>query len=269
MRRFGVLPGFGPTLGFVVTYLGLLVLIPLTALVVTAAGMEPHRLWRLFTDPRVLSAFRLSFGVAFCAAAVNAVFGTLVAWVLVRHPLALRGLVDALVDLPFALPTAVAGITLTSALLRDGVIGRLLGVQLAFTPVGIGLALMFVGLPFVVRSVQPAIEELRPEVEQSAQLLGATPFHTFRRVIFPRLVPSIATGFAIAFARGIGEYGSVVFVSGNMPFKTEIVPLLIVSRLEQYDMEAAAAIACGLLLISFLTLLSVNIFARHAAVGGH
>jgi sulfate transport system permease protein len=262
MSRRGVLPGFGLTLGYTVAYLGLLVLIPLAALVLKAAGIGTDRLLQMLHDPRVIAAFRLSFTAALTAATLNAVFGTLLAWVLVRHPLPLRSLVDSLIDLPFALPTAVAGIALTALLVADGPIGRLLGTQLAFTPTGIVIALSFIGLPFVVRSVQPAIEDIAVETEEAAEILGASGLQTFFFVILPRLLPSIVTGFAVAFARGLGEYGSIVFISGNMPMKTEIVPLLIVVRLEQYDYVGAAAIATVLLALSFVTLLSINVLQR-------
>lgn len=261
-----VLPGFGLTLGYTLSYLSLIVLIPLSALLVRATGMGFEKWCSLLTDARVLSAFRLSFESATIAAAVNVVMGTLIAWVLVRHPLPFRSLVDALVDLPFALPTAVAGIALTALTSDDGVLTRLLGTRLAFTQGGIVFALAFIGLPFVVRSVQPAIESIPEHLEEAAEVLGATRRQTLVRVLLPRLWPSMLAGFAVAFARGLGEYGSVVFISGNMPNRTEIVPLLIVSRLEQYDYAAAAAIATILLTLSFATLFAVNYWQRRLTV---
>ncbi|HOK95328.1 MAG TPA: sulfate ABC transporter permease subunit CysT [Anaerohalosphaeraceae bacterium] len=260
-----VLPGFGLTLGYSALYLCLIVLIPLSALVISAVRMEPHQLWAAMTSPRVLASYRLSFTTSFAAAAVNAVFGLLTAWVLVRYRFPGRKLFDAMVDLPFALPTAVAGITLTTLYAPTGWIGRLLeplGIQAAFTPLGIVIAMTFVGLPFVVRTVQPVLEDIGKELEEAAASLGATPFQTFRRVIFPELLPSLLTGFALAFARAIGEYGSVVFISGNMPMKTEIAPLLIITKLEQYDYEGAIAIAAGMLLLSFVLLLTINLMQR-------
>jgi sulfate transport system permease protein len=256
-----VLPGFGLTLGFTLTYLGLLVLIPLTGLFVRSASMSFGELLAAIGSPRALASYRLSFGASFAAASVNAVFGLILAWVLVRYRFPGRSLVDALVDLPFALPTAVAGITLTTLLAKNGWIGSRfepLGIEIAYTPLGVTIALAFIGLPFVVRSVQPVLEDLEPELEEAAASLGASRWHTFRRVLFPTLWPALATGFALAFARSVGEYGSVVFISGNMPMKTEIAPLLIVTQLEQWDYAAATAIAATLLVISFALLLAIN-----------
>jgi sulfate transport system permease protein len=260
-HRRSVLPGFGPTLGFTLLYLSLIVLIPLGALVWKTTTLGWEEFVAAVTSPRVLAAYRLSFGTALAAAAVNAAFGLVVAWVLVRYRFPGRALADALVDLPFALPTAVAGITLTALLAKNGWLGsRLepLGVQVAYTPLGITVALIFIGLPFVVRSVQPVLQDLDAELEEAAASLGATRWQTFRRVLLPAIAPALLTGFAMAFARGVGEYGSVVFISGNMPMKTEIAPLLIVTRLEQYEYAAATAIALVMLLASLAMLLAIN-----------
>jgi len=260
-RRRSALPGFGPALGFTLFYLSLIVLIPLAALGIKTASFGWDALWTTVTSPRVLASYRVSFGTAFAAACTNAVLGLLVAWVLVRYRFPGRALADALVDLPFALPTAVAGITLTTLLAKNGWVGRYLeplGIQVAFTPLGITIALIFIGLPFVVRSVQPVLEDLEVELEEAAAILGANRWQTFRRVLFPALTPAVLTGFALAFARGVGEYGSVVFISGNMPMKTEIAPLLIVTRLEQYDYAGATAIAVAMLVVSLLMLVAIN-----------
>ena len=258
--RRSVIPGFGPTLGFTLFYLGLIVLIPLSGLFLRAAvGWDEF--WAAAASPRVLASYRLSFGTALAGALVNAVFGFVVAWVLVRYRFPGRRFVDALVDLPFALPTAVAGITLTTLYAKNGWIGRQLeplGVEVAYTPLGIALALSFIGLPFVVRTLQPVLQDLDAEVEEAAASLGANRAQTFTRVLFPTLWPALTTGFALAFARGVGEYGSVVFISGNMPMRTEIAPLLIITRLEQYDYAGATAIAVTLLATSFLLLLAIN-----------
>jgi sulfate transport system permease protein len=260
-RRRSVLPGFGLTLGFTLTYLSLLVLIPLAGLFVKSASLSLDELLAAVGSPRALASYRLSFGASFAAAAVNALFGLIVAWVLVRYRFPGRGIVDALVDLPFALPTAVAGITLTTLLAKNGWLGSLLvplGIEVAYTPLGVTVALAFIGLPFVVRTVQPVLQDLEPELEEAAASLGASRWHTFRRVLFPTLWPALATGFALAFARSVGEYGSVVFISGNMPMRTEIAPLLIVTQLEQWDYAAATAIAATLLMTSFGLLLGIN-----------
>jgi sulfate transport system permease protein len=259
--RRSVLPGFGPTLGFTLLYLSLIVLIPLGALVWKSSTLGWAEFAAAVTSPRVLAAYRLSFGAALAAAGVNAGFGLVVAWVLVRYRFPGRALADALVDLPFALPTAVAGITLTALLAKHGWIGsRLepLGIQVAYTPLGITVALIFIGLPFVVRAVQPVLQDLDAEFEEAAASLGASRWQTFRRVLLPTILPALTTGFALAFARGVGEYGSVVFISGNMPMKTEIAPLLIVTRLEQYEYAAATAMALVMLLVSLALLLAVN-----------
>lgn len=265
LQRRGVLPGFGLSLGYTVLYLCGLVLLPLTALAVKAGGLGLEEFWRVATEERALAAYRLSFGTSLLAACVNAVFGVLVAWVLVRYSFPGRRLADALVDLPFALPTAVAGIALTAVYAKTGWLGAplsALGVNVAFTPLGILIALIFIGIPFVVRTVQPVLEELDPSIEEAAAVLGASRWQTFRRVILPGLLPAVLTGFALSFARGIGEYGSVVFIAGNMPLKTEIAPLLIVTKLEQYEYAAATAIACVMLAVSFGTLFAINALQR-------
>jgi sulfate transport system permease protein len=261
----GVLPGFGLSLGYTLFYVGLLVILPLSAMVIKASSLGPSELWAKVTDERALAAYRLSFGSALAGSLLNAVFGVLVAWVLVRYRFPGRGLVDALVDLPFALPTAVAGIALTTVYAEHGVIGEQLakiGIKVAFTPLGVTMALTFIGIPFVVRTVQPVLEEIDPDVEEAAAVLGATRLQTFRRVIFPSILPATLTGFALAFARALGEYGSVVFISGNMPMRTEITPLLIVTKLEQYDYAGATAIAAVMLAASFGLLLLVNLLER-------
>ncbi|EPX61434.1 Sulfate transport system permease protein CysT [Cystobacter fuscus DSM 2262] len=263
--RRRVLPGFGLTLGLSWFYLGLIVLIPLSALFLKTFSLTWEQFWATVASPRVLAAYRLSFGAAFFAALVNTVFGLLVAWVLVRYRFPGRALVDALVDLPFALPTAVAGLTLTTLYSHNGWYGRYLeawGIKVAFTPLGVGVALTFIGLPFVVRTVQPVLEELDADVEEAAATLGASPWRTFTHVLLPAIFPALLSGFTLAFARAIGEYGSVVFISGNMPLKTEIAPLLIITRLEQYDYAGATAIAGVMLLVSFALLLVVNLLQR-------
>jgi sulfate transport system permease protein len=272
-RPHSVLPGFGLTLGFSLFYLSLVVLIPLAALGLKAASFGWASLWTATTSPRALASFRLSFGTAAAGALVNAVFGLIVAWVLVRYRFPGRRLVDALVDLPFALPTAVAGIALTSLYAETGWLGRplsALGVKVAFTPLGIALALTFIGLPFVVRTLQPVIESLDPEVEEAAASLGAGRAATLLRVVLPAIAPAWLTGVALAFARALGEYGSVVFIAGNMPMKTEIAPLVIMTKLEQYDYAGATAIAVAMLAASFVILGGVNLLqswaARRAAV---
>jgi len=248
-------------MGFTLLYLSFIVLIPLSAVALKATSGGWAHLWETITDDRVLASFRISLGASFAAAAVNVVFGFLVAWVLTRYTFPGKRFVDGLIDLPFALPTAVAGISLTAIYSQNGWIGRWLepiGIKVAFTPLGITTALIFIGLPFVVRTVQPIIAELEKEIEEAAVSLGAKRWLTFRKVLFPELLPPLITGFALAFSRSIGEYGSVVFISGNMPMKTEIVPLLIMTKLEQYDYSGAAAIALLMLVISFLLLLVIN-----------
>jgi sulfate/thiosulfate transport system permease protein len=262
LKHRRVLPGFGLTLGFTLLYLSLIVLIPLSTLALKTASMGWGPFWATVTSPRVLASYRLTFGASLVAATVNAVFGLIVAWVLVRYRFPGQRLVDALVDLPFALPTAVAGIALTSLYAPNGWLGRPLqeafGVKVAFTPLGIVMALTFIGLPFVVRTLQPVIEDLDVEVEEASASLGAGRRQTFARVILPALLPAWITGFALAFARALGEYGSVVFIAGNMPMKTEITSLLIITKLEQYDYAGATAIAVVMLTASFLLLGAIN-----------
>ena len=257
----GILPGFGLTMGITVFYLCLVVLIPLSTLFVKTGTLGWGEFWAVVTTPRAMASYRLSFGASFLGAAVNAVFGLLVAWVLVRYTFPGKKIVDALVDLPFALPTAVAGITLTNLYAETGWIGRHLvplGIPVAFTPLGVLVALTFIGLPFVVRTVQPVLEDLDPQVEEAAVSLGATRWQTFRQVILPSVLPAVLTGFAMAFARALGEYGSVVFISGNLPMRTEIAPRLIVQKLDQHDVPGATAIAVVLLAASFVLLLAIN-----------
>ncbi|WP_212981157.1 sulfate ABC transporter permease subunit CysT [Paenibacillus azoreducens] len=263
--RSRVLPGFGLTLGYSVAYLSLVVLLPLSALLINSTGLDWAKFWQVATDPRVLASYRISFTTSAAAALVDTVLGLLLAWVLVRYEFPGRKLCDALIDLPFALPTAVAGVSLTALYAPNGWVGSLLeplGIKIAFSQQGITLALMFIGLPFVVRTLQPVLQDAERDAEEASATLGAGRFRTFRSVILPGLVPPLLTGFALAFARGIGEYGSVVFISGNMPMKTEIAPLLIMSKLEQYDYAGAAAVALLLLLISFLMLLVINSLQR-------
>ncbi|SRR5579862_1030081 len=268
MRKKEVLPGFGLSLGYTIFYLSLIVLLPLSAAFFKAGELTWPRFLAAVTSPRVLASFRLSFGAALGAALLNAVFGLLVAWVLVRYRFFGKRLVDALVDLPFALPTSVAGIALTAVYARNGWIGRLLephGIKVAFTPLGVMVALTFIGLPFVVRTVQPILEDLDADFERAAATLGASRWQTFVRVIFPEIAPALLTGFALAFARGLGEYGSVVFISGNMPMRTEIIPLLIITKLEQYDYRGATAIAVAMLAASLALLLLINTLQRWTA----
>lgn len=260
-RQHSVLPGFGLTLGYTVLYLSIIVLIPLSALFVRTASMPLDKFWHAVSEPRVMASYRLTFGTSLIGALVNVLFGFCVAWSLVRYRFPGRRLIDALVDLPFALPTAVSGIALTAIYAKNGWIGQYLaqiGVKSAFSPLGVTIAMTFIGLPFVVRTLQPAIEELDGESEEAAASLGATRWQTFWRVTFPGLLPAVLTGFALAFARAVGEYGSVVFISGNMPLKTEITSLLIITKLEQYDYAGATAIAVVMLLASFLILLAIN-----------
>lgn len=264
-KRNTIIPGFGLTMGFVLTYLGLVVLIPLSTLFLRTASLSWADIWTTVTSPRALAAYRLSFGASAMAASINTVFGVLVAWVLVRYYFPGKGLVDAVVDLPFALPTAVAGISLTSIYATNGWVGRFfapLGIKIAYTPIGVTIALTFIGLPFVVRTLQPVLRDLDPELEEAAASLGATRWQTFARVLAPPLLPACLTGFALAFARALGEYGSVVFISGNMPMRTEIAPLLIMTKLEEYDYAGATALAASMLTISFVLLLSINLLQR-------
>ncbi|WP_375457474.1 sulfate ABC transporter permease subunit CysT [uncultured Methylobacterium sp.] len=261
-RKPSVLPGFGLTFGYALTCLGLVVLLPLAALVAKASGLGLSGIWHVATDPRVASALRISFGVSLLSALTASVFGFLVAWVLTRYRFPGSRLVDAAVDLPFALPTAVAGIALASLYAPNGLVGAQLaklGIQVAYTPVGIFIAMVFIGLPFAVRTVQPLISEIDREVEEASATLGATRFGTLTRVVLPPLIPAVLTGFALAFARGVGEYGSIIFIAGNLPYVSEIAPLLIVIKLAEFDYGGAAAIATIMLGISFLTLLAINL----------
>jgi sulfate transport system permease protein len=261
----GVIPGFGLTLGYSLLYLSLIVLIPLSALFLRMATLSWWQIWLAISEPRVVASIRLTFGAALIAAALNAAFGFIVAWSLVRYRFPGRRFLDGLIDLPLALPTAVSGIALTAIFAKTGWLGRFLdplGIQTAFSPLGIVIALTFIGLPFVVRTLQPALEDLDAEMEEAARTLGATRSQTFLRVIVPSVLPALLTGFALAFARGLGEYGSVVFISGNMPLKTEITSLLIITKLEQYDYAGAATIATVMLLASLFVLLSIHLIQR-------
>ena len=262
LRKRSVMPGFNLTMGYSLLYLCLIVIIPLAAAFIKTSSLTWEQFWTTVTSPRVLASYRLTFGASLLAALLNLFFGLLVAWVLVRYQFFGKRVVDALVDLPFALPTAVAGIALTAIYSTHGWIGQLLaplGISVAFTPLGVFVALTFIGLPFVVRTVQPVLEDLEAELEEAAASSGANRGQTFRRVILPMLWPALLTGFALAFARALGEYGSVVFISGNRPMKTEITPFLIISKLEQYDYAGATALAVVMLVISFLMLLSINV----------
>ncbi len=262
-REKSVLPGFGLGLGVTITYLSLIVLLPLSSLILKTSTLTWADFITTVTNPRVLASYRLTFEASAVAASINAVFGLLLAWVLVRYPFPGRRIIDALVDLPFALPTAVAGISLTAIYSSNGWFGSILekwGIKVAFTPLGIMIALTFIGLPFVVRTLQPVLEDLEPEMEEAAASLGASRWKTFTSVIFPNLLSPLITGFSLAFARALGEYGSVVFISGNMPMKTEITPLLIITKLEQYDYAGATAIALVTLTISFILLFTINSF---------
>jgi len=261
-KRRSALPGFGLTMGFTLLYLSLIVLIPLSMLFLRATTLTWQQFLRTVTSPRALAAYKLSFGASFAGALTNVGFGLLVAWVLVRYRFPGRALVDAMVDLPFALPTAVAGIALTATYSSTGCIGQWLarmGIKAAFTPLGVVIALTFIGLPFVVRTVEPVLQDLDIEVEEAAVVLGASRWQVFRRVIFPCVLPALITGFAMAFARALGEYGSVVFISGNAPLRTEIAPLLIMTKLEEFDYAGATAIAVVMLVASFMLLLLINL----------
>lgn len=271
-KQYSILPGFNLALGFTLLYLSLIVLIPLSAAFIRTAELSWSEFWTVVTTPRVVASYRLTFGASFAAAIVNAAFGLLVAWVLVRYHFPGKKLVDALVDLPFALPTAVAGIALTALYAGNGWIGQFLeplGIKVAFTPIGIFVALTFIGLPFVVRTVQPVLEDIESELEEAAATLGANRWQTFTRVIFPAIFPALMTGFALAFARAIGEYGSVIFIAGNMPMISEITPLLIITKLEQYDYAGATALSVVMLVISFILLLIINLlqwWSRHRSI---
>jgi len=272
-----VLPGFGLSLGCTLVYLSLLILLPLAGLLMTASSLSLAQFWDIASGERALASYRVTFGASLLAASINAVFGLIVAWVLVRYSFPGKRLVDSLVDLPFALPTSVAGITLATLYAGNGWIGRQLepfGIKVAFTPLGIVVALTFISLPFVVRTLQPVLEDIEPEIEEAAATLGASRLQTFRRVLLPAIVPALLTGFTLAFSRAIGEYGSVIFIAGNMPLISEITPLLIISKLEQYDVIGAAALACVMLIISFVLLLAANALQwwtanRDSSRGGH
>ncbi|MDR3055777.1 MAG: sulfate ABC transporter permease subunit CysT [Zoogloeaceae bacterium] len=261
-RQHNVLPGFNLALGYTLVYLSLVVLIPLAAVFIKASSLSVEDFWNVVSAPRVVASYKVSFGLSLVAAAINSVFGVLLAWSLVRYSFPGRKLVDALVDLPFALPTAVAGIALTAIYAKNGWVGQFLeeqiGFQVAYTPWGILVALIFIGLPFVVRTVQPILEDLDTEIEEAAASLGANRAQTIRRVVLPILLPALLTGFALAFARAVGEYGSVIFIAGNMPFISEITPLMIITKLEQYDYVGATAIAAVMLVFSFILLLIIN-----------
>ena len=260
-KRYSVLPGFGLTLGCALLYLSLIVLIPLSSLFFKTASLGWEQFWSVVTSERVVASYKLTFGASLAGAFVNVVFGFVVAWSLVRYDFPGRRVVDALVDLPFALPTAVSGIALTAIYSANGWIGQYLeplGIKAAFSPLGVAIALTFIGLPFVVRTLQPALQDLQPEVEEAAASLGASRWQTFRRIVLPTLLPAVVTGGSLAFARALGEYGSVVFISGNMPMKTEITSLLIITKLEQYDYAGATAIAVAMLVVSFALLFLIN-----------
>lgn len=268
LQRSQVLPGFGLSLGFTLAYVSFIVLIPLSAVFIKSFGIGWDGLWEILTSERILKSLQLSFSAALIAATVNVIFGLLLAWCLVRYSFPGKRIVDALVDLPFALPTAVAGIALTSLYAKNGWIGQYLeplGIHVAYTPLGITLALIFIGLPFVVRTVQPVLSDIETELEEAASALGANRWQTISKVILPILFPALLTGFALAFARGVGEYGSVIFIAGNMPYKTEIAPLMIISRLEEYDYAGATTIAAVMLVLSFAVLLLINLVQAWAS----
>jgi sulfate transport system permease protein len=261
IKKNMIFPGFNLSLGYTIVYLSLIVLIPLSAVVIKSLSLTPEVFWQTVTSPRVLASYRLSFGTAFVAGLINAVFGLILAWVLVRYQFYGKRIVDALVDLPFALPTAVTGIALTALYSKNGWVGQYLeplGIKVAFTPLGILIALIFIGLPFVVRTVQPILEDLETELEEAASSLGANRLQIFTKIVFPILLPAVLTGFALAFARAVGEYGSVVFIAGNIPMVSEITPLIIITKLEQYDYAGATAIALTMLIISLILLLVIN-----------
>jgi sulfate transport system permease protein len=265
LKRRSILPGFGLSLGFTVFYLCLIVLIPLSAVFIKTSTLTWHQFWRVVLSPRAMASYRLSFGASLIGATINMFFGVLVAWVLVRYDFPLKRLFDSLIDLPFALPTAVAGIALTTIYAPNGWLGRplaALGIHAAYTRLGVAIALTFIGLPFVVRTVQPVLEDLDKELEEAAASLGARRWQTFVRVVLPTILPAALTGFAMAFARAVGEYGSVIFIAGNMPMRTEITPLLIITKLQEYDYTGATAIAVAMLIVSFALLLPINILQR-------
>ena len=271
LKQRSILPGFGLTLGYTVLYLSLVVLIPLSALFIRASQLSWPEFWAIVSEPRAVASYKLTLWTSLAAAGVNAVLGFVVTWTLVRYRFPGRRIIDALIDLPFALPTAISGIALTAVYAPNGWIGRFLaplGIQAAFTPLGITIAMMFIGLPFVVRTLQPALEDLEAETEEAAASLGASRFQTFRRVILPAILPALLTGFSLAFARALGEYGSVIFIAGNMPMKTEIASLLIVTKLEQFDYAGATAVASVMLAASFVMLLAINLLQRWTARRG-
>ena len=261
-RSFSVLPGFGLSLGYTLVYLSLIVLLPMSVIFISASKLGWSGFWDVVTDPRVVASYKLSFGTSLVAALINAVFGLALAWSLVRYTFPGKRIVDALVDLPFALPTAVAGIALTALYARNGWIGQFvegeLGIKVAYSPLGILVALVFIGVPFVVRTVQPVLEDMETELEEAAASLGARRWQTFRHVVLPVVLPALLTGFALAFARAVGEYGSVIFIAGNMPMVSEITPLIIITKLEQFDYVGATAVAAIMLVVSFLLLLAIN-----------
>ncbi len=261
IKKNMIFPGFNLSLGYTIVYLSLIVLIPLSAVVIKSLSLTPEVFWNTVTSPRVLASYRLSFGAALIAGSINAVFGLILAWVLVRYQFFGKRIVDALIDLPFALPTAVTGIALTALYSKNGWVGQYLeplGIKVAFTPLGVLIALIFIGLPFVVRTVQPILEDLETELEEAASSLGANRLQIFQKIVFPILLPALLTGFALAFARAVGEYGSVVFIAGNIPMVSEITPLIIITKLEQYDYAGATAIALTMLIISLILLLVIN-----------
>ena len=267
-KNFSVLPGFGPSLGYTLVYLSLIVLIPIAAVILKTLEMDWASFWSTVSSPRIVATYKLSFGAALLAAAINSVFGLVLAWALVRYSFPGKKIVDALIDLPFALPTAVAGIALTAIYAPNGWLGRLLeplGIKIAFTPVGVLIALVFIGLPFIVRTVQPILEDIEIELEEAAASLGANRGQTFWYVVLPMLWPALLTGFALAFARGVGEYGSVIFIAGNIPMVSEITPLMIITKLEQYDVNGATAIAVVMLVFSFILLLVINALQAYTA----
>jgi sulfate transport system permease protein len=274
IKQASVLPGFGLTMGYTLLYLSLIVLLPLSTLFVKTAHLSWLQFWSTVTEPRVLASYRLTFGAALIGALINAFFGFIVAWSLVRYDFPGKRIADAMVDLPFALPTAVSGIALAAIYAANGWVGQWLeplGIHAAYSPLGVTIALTFIGLPFVVRTLQPSLQDLDAELEEAAACLGASRFQTFSKIIFPAILPSLITGFALAFARAVGEYGSVIFIAGNMPMKTEISALLIILKLDQYDYEGATAIAVVMLFISFLLLLLINLLqwwvGRHSREG--
>lgn len=268
LRKKSILPGFNLSLGYTIFYLSIIVLVPIAGLFIKTSSMTFDQFWTAITEERVMASYKLSFGASFLAALTNAVFGLIIAWVLVRYDFFGKKIFDALIDLPFALPTAVAGITLTALYSKKGWFGKFLepaGIKIAYSANGVFIALLFIGLPFIVRSVQPVLEEIEVELEEAAASLGATRWQTFTKIIFPAIFPSLLSGFILAFARGLGEYGSVVFISGNMPMVSEVTPLIIITKLEQYDYAGATAIAVAMLLVSFLIFFSINIVQWWAA----